>query len=105
MSGFPVTVAVPDPAAKADPVWWSSSSVVGDQFIVKFAWSRPAALRLAREFGVVTPPAPALGAGRGPPCARRGGQRADSPRQTGPGGGARGRCTPGEEARKTAWRT
>jgi aminoglycoside phosphotransferase (APT) family kinase protein len=49
----PVTVAVPDPAAKADPLWWSSSSVVGDRFLVKFAWSRPAALRLACELGVL----------------------------------------------------
>ena len=27
---------------------------VGDRFFVKFAWSRPAALRLAREIGVLT---------------------------------------------------
>ena len=54
LRGYPVTVAVPDPAAKADPLWWSSSTVVGDRFIVKFAWSRPAALRLVREIGVLT---------------------------------------------------
>lgn len=54
LSGYPVAVAVPDPAAKADPLWWSSSTVVGERFIVKFAWSRPAALRLAREIGVLT---------------------------------------------------
>ena len=54
LSHCPVTVQVPDPMAKADPLWWSSSTVVGDRFIVKFAWSRPAALRLAREIGVLT---------------------------------------------------
>jgi aminoglycoside phosphotransferase (APT) family kinase protein len=54
LRGYPITVAVPDPAAKADPLWWSSSTVVGERFIVKFAWSRPAALRLAREIGVLT---------------------------------------------------
>jgi aminoglycoside phosphotransferase (APT) family kinase protein len=54
LSGCPVTVPVPDPAAKGDPLWWSSSTVVGERFIVKFAWSRPAALRLAHEIGVLT---------------------------------------------------
>lgn len=54
LSGWPVTVAVPDPAAKADPLWWSSSTVVGERFLVKFAWSRPAALRLTHEIGVLT---------------------------------------------------
>ena len=54
LSRCPVTVPVPDPAAKADPLWWSSSAVVGERFIAKFAWSRPAALRLAREIGVLT---------------------------------------------------
>src|SRR6478752_2819933 len=54
MSGGLVTVPVPDPAVKGDPLWWSSSTVVGDRFIVKFAWSRPAALRLAHEIGVLS---------------------------------------------------
>jgi len=54
LSGGPVTVPVPDPAVKGDPLWWSSSAVVGERFIVKFAWSRPAALRLAHEIGVLT---------------------------------------------------
>jgi len=47
-------VRVPDPAAEGDPVWWSSSAIVGDDLIAKFAWSCPAALRLAREIGVLT---------------------------------------------------
>jgi aminoglycoside phosphotransferase (APT) family kinase protein len=54
LSACPVTVPVPDPAAQGDPLWWSSSAVVGERFIVKFAWSRPAALRLVREIGVLT---------------------------------------------------
>ena len=54
LSGCPVTVPVPDPAAKADPLWWSSSAALGDLFVGKFAWSRPAALRLANEIGVLT---------------------------------------------------
>jgi len=54
LSGGPVTVPVPDPAVKGDPLWWSSSAVVCERFIVKFAWSRPAALRLAHEIGVLT---------------------------------------------------
>ena len=54
LSGYPVTVPVPDPAVKGDPLWWSSSAVAGERFIVKFAWSRPAAVRLAHEIGVLT---------------------------------------------------
>ncbi|HUC24654.1 MAG TPA: aminoglycoside phosphotransferase family protein [Streptosporangiaceae bacterium] len=54
LSAFGVTVPVPDPAAKRDPLWWSSSTVVGERFIVKFAWSCPGALRLAHEIGVLT---------------------------------------------------
>ena len=50
----PFSVPVPDPAVKGDPLWWSSSTVAGERFAVKFAWSRPAALRLAHEIGVLT---------------------------------------------------
>lgn len=53
LGGYRVTVAVPDRAVKGDPLWWSSSTVVGGRFLVKFAWSRPAALRLAGEIGVL----------------------------------------------------
>jgi aminoglycoside phosphotransferase (APT) family kinase protein len=52
LSGYPVTV--PGPAGKQDPVFHAGSEPLGDRFIVKFAWSRPAALRLAREIGVLT---------------------------------------------------
>ena len=52
LSGYPVTL--PGPAGKEDPQWHSGCVPVGDRFFVKFAWSRPAALRLAREIGVLT---------------------------------------------------
>ena len=53
LSGCSLTVPEPT-VAKADPLWQSSSAVVGERFIAKFAWSRPAALRLAHEIGVLT---------------------------------------------------
>ena len=52
LSGYPVTV--PGPAGKQNPVFHSGCVPAGDRFFVKFAWSRPAALRLAREIGVLT---------------------------------------------------
>ena len=51
LSGYPVTV--PGPAGKQDPQWHSGSEPLGDQFFVKFAWSRPAALQLAHEIAVL----------------------------------------------------
>jgi aminoglycoside phosphotransferase (APT) family kinase protein len=38
----------------ADPRWWASSAFIGTEFVAKFAWSRPAALRLRNEIGVLT---------------------------------------------------
>jgi hypothetical protein len=52
LSGYPLTV--PGPAGKQDPKWHSGNVPVGDQFFVKFAWSRPAALQLAHEIGVLS---------------------------------------------------
>ena len=52
LSGYPVTV--PGPVGKQDPLYHSGSEPLGERFIVKFAWSRPAAFRLAREIGVLT---------------------------------------------------
>jgi aminoglycoside phosphotransferase (APT) family kinase protein len=52
LSGYPVTV--PGPAGKQDPLYHSGCVPAGDRFFVKFAWSRPAALRLEREIGVLT---------------------------------------------------
>ncbi|TCC50790.1 aminoglycoside phosphotransferase family protein [Kribbella capetownensis] len=36
-----------------DPLWWAASAVVGGLFVAKFAWSRPAGLRLAHEIAVL----------------------------------------------------
>ena len=54
-----ITIPQPVAAAQADPLWWSSSAVLdgavpGERFIAKFAWSHPAAIRLAHEIGVLT---------------------------------------------------
>lgn len=46
-------IAVRESAAEGDPVWWAGSAVVGDRFVAKFAWSRPAALRVAHEIAVL----------------------------------------------------
>src|SRR5262245_23963649 len=40
--------------AGVDPLWHASSAILGEEFVVKFAWSRPAALRLAHEIRVLT---------------------------------------------------
>jgi aminoglycoside phosphotransferase (APT) family kinase protein len=39
--------------AEEDPMWWSASAVAGERFVVKFAWSEPAARRLAHELAVL----------------------------------------------------
>jgi aminoglycoside phosphotransferase (APT) family kinase protein len=51
LSGCAITIPG---MAQEDPLWHSSTAFVGEQFIAKFAWSRPAALRIAREIGVLT---------------------------------------------------
>ena len=55
LSGYPVTV--PGSTGQQDPLWHPGCVPAGDRFFVTFAWSRPAALRLAREIGVLTAPA------------------------------------------------
>jgi hypothetical protein len=52
LSEYPLTV--PGPTGKEDPVWQSGATVVDERFVVKFAWSRPAAFRLVREIGILT---------------------------------------------------
>jgi aminoglycoside phosphotransferase (APT) family kinase protein len=54
LSGYPFGVPEPDPVAQSDPQYWKSSTVLGGRFIAKFAWSRPAAIRLAHEIGTLT---------------------------------------------------
>ncbi|TCO51276.1 aminoglycoside phosphotransferase (APT) family kinase protein [Kribbella antiqua] len=46
-------VVVREPVGGDDPLWRSASAVVGGRFVVKFAWSEPAALRLAHEIAVL----------------------------------------------------
>lgn len=46
-------IAVRELVNKGDPLWWSASAVVGGRFVAKFAWSRPAALRLAHEIAIL----------------------------------------------------
>jgi aminoglycoside phosphotransferase (APT) family kinase protein len=48
------SLRVPCRDATEDPQYQSGTAVADGQFIVKFAWSRPAALAVAREIGVVT---------------------------------------------------
>jgi aminoglycoside phosphotransferase (APT) family kinase protein len=35
--------------AQSNPLWWSSSAVIDERFVVKFAWSEVRAIRLWRE--------------------------------------------------------
>ena len=51
LSDLPIVTR--DLVNKDEPMWWSSSAVLGDTYFVKFAWSRPAALRLAHEIAVL----------------------------------------------------
>jgi Phosphotransferase enzyme family len=48
------SIAMPKLVGQDDPLWQSSSAVIGEQFIAKFAWSRRAALRLAHEIDILT---------------------------------------------------
>lgn len=51
LSGLPIVAR--ELVNKDEPLWWSSSAVVGGRYVAKFAWSRPAALRLAHEIAVL----------------------------------------------------
>lgn len=46
-------VVVPEFAGRDEPLWQGGSARVGDGFVAKFAWSHPAALRIAHEIGVL----------------------------------------------------
>jgi aminoglycoside phosphotransferase (APT) family kinase protein len=47
-------IVVRDVPGRDDPLWSASSARVGSGFVAKFAWSEPAARRLAHEIAVVT---------------------------------------------------
>ena len=53
-------VVVREPIGADDPLWQSASAVVDGRFVVKFAWSRLAGLRLAHEIAVLGALAPAV---------------------------------------------
>src|ERR1700754_1485026 len=40
-------------ANEDDPLWWAATAILGEDYVVKFAWSQPAALRLAHEIKVL----------------------------------------------------
>ncbi len=50
LAGLPLRINPRPPSA--NPLYWSSSAVVGESFVVKFAWSEVRAVRLWRE-GVI----------------------------------------------------
>jgi aminoglycoside phosphotransferase (APT) family kinase protein len=49
-----VVVSADTAGTSGDPRFWSSTAVAGGRFVVKFAWSRPAGLRLQREIALLT---------------------------------------------------
>jgi aminoglycoside phosphotransferase (APT) family kinase protein len=46
-------IVLPELVGRDDPLWRSSSACLGEEFVAKFAWSGPAAHRLAHEIGVL----------------------------------------------------
>ncbi|WP_285501148.1 aminoglycoside phosphotransferase family protein [Actinokineospora sp. NBRC 105648] len=47
-------VVLPELVGRDEPQWRASSAAVGDEFVAKFAWSAPAARRLAHEISVLS---------------------------------------------------
>jgi aminoglycoside phosphotransferase (APT) family kinase protein len=52
LSRYPLAVGDPGPE-DSDPVFWSGTADLGGRFVAKFAWSEPAAVRLAREISAL----------------------------------------------------
>ena len=44
LTGYPIVI--PGQVGQEDPQWWSATALIGGEFVAKFAWSRPAALRI-----------------------------------------------------------
>jgi hypothetical protein len=64
VAGWVLGYAITIPGTpQEDPLWHSSTAFVGEQFIAKFAWSRPAALRVAHERPCWRWPTPSTGTG------------------------------------------
>jgi hypothetical protein len=51
LAGLPVTPR--GALGQQDPKWWCANAWVGDHVLVKYAWSQPAAARLAHEISVL----------------------------------------------------
>jgi aminoglycoside phosphotransferase (APT) family kinase protein len=51
LAGYPIVI--PGKVGQEDPQWWSATALIGGEFVAKFAWSRPAALRVRHELGVL----------------------------------------------------
>jgi aminoglycoside phosphotransferase (APT) family kinase protein len=51
LTGYPIVI--PGNVGQEDPRWWSATALLGGEFVAKFAWSRPAALRVRHEIGVL----------------------------------------------------
>lgn len=51
LAGLPVTPR--NGFGQEDPKYWSANAWVGDDLVVKYAWSQPAAEQLAHEIGVL----------------------------------------------------
>ncbi len=58
LSGYPIVI--PGDLDEPDPKWHASAAFLGEEFVAKFAWSRPAALRVRREIGVLAALAPVV---------------------------------------------
>lgn len=52
LAGLPLEMR--PPTGDEDPMWASSTAIAGGAYVVKFAWSPPAARRLAHEIRVLT---------------------------------------------------
>lgn len=46
-------LAIRDVAGRDEPMWQASSAFLGDAYVVKFAWSEPAARRVAHEMSIL----------------------------------------------------
>jgi aminoglycoside phosphotransferase (APT) family kinase protein len=58
LTGYPIVI--PGDVGQSDPYWHASSAFLGEEFVAKFAWSRPAALRVRHEIGVLAALAPVV---------------------------------------------
>jgi hypothetical protein len=47
LTGYPIDID--HDLRQEDPRWWSATALLGGEFVAKFAWSRPAALRVRHE--------------------------------------------------------